>query len=175
MDHRARLKEAHRIVVKVGTSTITYPGGKMNLGRMEKLVRELADLRNQGREIILVSSGAIATGVNHLGLTEKPKGVPERQALAAVGQGVLMHIYETLFSEYGQTVGQVLLTKENSVRHNQYTNSRNALLALLAMGVVPVVNENDAVSVDELKICDNDNLSAIVAALVDADQLVILS
>ena len=175
MDHRARLKEAHRIVVKVGTSTITYPGGKMNLGRMEKLVRELADLRNQGREIILVSSGAIATGVNHLGLTEKPKGVPERQALAAVGQGVLMHIYETLFSEYGQTVGQVLLTKENSVRHNQYTNSRNALLALLAMGVVPVVNENDAVSVDELKIGDNDNLSAIVASLVDADLLVILS
>lgn len=175
MSIRTGLKKAKRVVVKVGTSTITYPTGKTNLGRMEQLVRELADLKNQGREIVLVSSGAIATGVNRMGLTEKPKSIPERQAMAAVGQGVLMHIYETLFAEYGQTAGQVLLTKENSVRHNQYTNSRNALLTMLEMGVIPVVNENDAVSVDELKIGDNDTLSATVASLVDADVLIILS
>lgn len=172
---RAGLKEVKRIVVKVGTSTITYPTGKMNLGRMEKLVRELTDLANQGREIVLVTSGAIAVGMDRMGKKKRPRSIPQRQALAAVGQGALMHAYGSLFAAYGRMAGQVLLTKENSRRHHQYTNSRNALKAMLAMGVLPVVNENDAVAVDEVKIGDNDTLSATVATLVDADVLIILS
>ena len=175
MNIRDGLKKAKRVVVKVGTSTITLPSGETNLTRMEELVRELAALKVDGREIVLVSSGAIATGMNHMKIKVRPKTIPARQAMAAVGQGVLMHLYETMFASYGQTAGQVLLTKENSLRHNQYINSRNALLALLEMGAVPVVNENDAVSVDELKIGDNDTLSATVASLVDADALIILS
>lgn len=172
---RAGLKEVRRIVVKVGTSTITYPTGKMNLSRMEKLVRELTDLSNQGREILLVTSGAIAVGMDRMGKKKRPRAIPERQALAAVGQGALMHAYGSLFAAYGKMAGQVLLTKENSLRHHQYTNSRNALKAMLDMGVLPVINENDAVAVDEVKIGDNDTLSATVATLVDADVLILLS
>ena len=173
--NRAELKEAKRIVVKVGTSTITYPTGKMNLSRMEKLVRELTDLTNQGREILLVTSGAIAVGMDRMGKKKRPRAIPERQALAAVGQGALMHAYGSFFAAYGKMAGQVLLTRENSLRHHQYTNSRNALKAMLDMGVLPVVNENDAVAVDEVKIGDNDTLSATVATLVDADVLILLS
>ncbi len=175
MDIRADMKDVKRVVVKVGTSTLTYANGKLNLQRMETLVRELADLANQGHELLLVTSGAVAAGMDRMGLKKRPGSMPEKQALAAVGQGILMHIYEKLFAEYGQTTAQVLLTKENSVRHNQYTNSRNALLTLLRIGVIPIVNENDAIAVDELKIGDNDTLSATVAALVDADALIILS
>jgi glutamate 5-kinase len=175
VDVRKDLKKAKRIVVKVGTSTITHETGKMNLFRMEKLVRELAGLANEGKEIILVTSGAIAVGQDRMGLREKPKEIPAKQALAAVGQGILMHVYEKLFAEYGQIAAQVLLTKENSARHNQYMNCRNALLALLKMKTVPIINENDAIAVDEIKIGDNDTLSATVATLVDADLLIILS
>ena len=175
MSARERLREAKRIVVKVGTSTLTHPSGGMNLHRIEHLVRELIDEANQGKEILLVSSGAIAAGMNTLGLKERPTGIPARQALAAIGQGALLHIYENFFHEYGRTMAQVLLTKENAARHHQYMNSRNALLALLGMNVIPIINENDAVAVDEIKIGDNDNLSAVVAALVDADALIILS
>lgn len=175
MSARERLREAKRIVVKVGTSTLTHPSGGMNLHRIEHLVRELIDEANQGKELLLVSSGAIAAGMNALGLKERPAGIPARQALAAIGQGALLHIYEKFFHEYGRTMAQVLLTKENAARHHQYMNSRNALLALLGMNVIPVINENDAVAVDEIKIGDNDNLSAVVAALVDADALIILS
>lgn len=175
MDTRKELARAKRIVVKVGTSTLTYSTGKLNFNRIEKLVRELSDLQNQGKEIILVTSGAVGAGMDRLGLKERPKSIPEKQALAAVGQGILMHTYEKLFAEYGQMVAQVLLTRENSVKHKQYSNCRNALLTLLKMGVIPVINENDAVAVDELKIGDNDTLSATVATLVDADVLIILS
>lgn len=172
---RERLREARRVVVKVGTSTLTHDTGKLDLRRIDHLVRELSDLRNQGKEMVLVSSGAIAAGLGRLGLDKKPQSIPKKQAIAAIGQGVLMHIYEKFFAEYGQIMGQVLLTKENSVRHNQYIHSRNSLLAQLSMGAIPVINENDAVSVDEIKIGDNDNLSAMVATLVDADALIILS
>lgn len=172
---RAKIAGAKRFVVKVGTSTITHDTGKLNFFRIEKLVRELADLANQGKEIILVTSGAVGAGVDRLGLKERPKTIPEKQAAAAVGQGILMHTYEKLFAEYGQTVAQVLLTREDSVKHKRYINSRNTLLTLLEMGVIPVINENDAVSVDELKIGDNDTLSAMVATIVDADLLIILS
>ena len=175
MSARHHLRSAKRIVVKVGTSTLTHPSGGMNLHRIEHLVRELIDEANQGKDILLVSSGAIAAGMNALGLAERPASVPARQALAAIGQGALLHIYEKFFHEYGRTMAQVLLTKENAARHHQYMNSRNALLALLGMNVIPVINENDAVAVDEIKIGDNDNLSAVVAALVDADVLIILS
>jgi len=172
---RDNLTEAKRIVVKVGTSTLTHSTGKLNLWRIEKLVRELADLANQGKEIILVSSGAVGAGMDLLGLTEKPKTIPEKQAAAAVGQGRLMHTYEKFFSEYGQVVAQILLTREDSVKRTRYTNCRNTLLTLLKMGVIPIINENDVVAIEELKIGDNDTLSAMVASIVDADILIILS
>ncbi len=169
---RERLKTAKRIVVKIGTSTLTYSNGQLNLHRIDHLVRVLSDIANQGREVIFVSSGATATGMGRLGLSERPKEMGKKQALAAIGQGVLMHIYEKFFSEYGKTTAQVLLTKEVAVRHHQYQNARNTLMA---MGVIPIINENDAIAVDEFKIGDNDNLSAIVATIVDADLLIILS
>ncbi len=172
---RQSLGEAKRIVVKVGSSTLTHSTGKLNLQGIEKLVRELSDLANQGRQILLVTSGAVVAGMDRLGLKEKPKTIPEKQAAAAVGQGILMHTYEKLFGEYGQVVAQVLLTREDSVNRSRYANSRNTLMTLLSMGVVPVINENDAVAIDELKIGDNDTLSAMVASIVEADLLIILS
>ena len=175
MFKRNEIKNAVRVVVKIGTSTLTYNNGKLNLFRIEKLVRELADLANQGKEIILVTSGAVGAGLDRLGSTERPKTIPEKQAVAAIGQGILMHMYEKFFAEYGQIVAQVLLTRENSVKHKLYINSRNTLLTLLKMGVIPVINENDAIAIDELKIGDNDTLSATVATIVDADLLIILS
>ena len=172
---RERLKEAKRIVVKVGTSSLTHATGRLSYENIERLVRQIADLQNAGKEMILVTSGAMAAGLGRMNLREKPSELPKKQALAAVGQGVLMHVYERFFAEYGQTAAQVLLTRENSLQHSQYTHSRNALLALIQMGVIPVINENDAVAVEEFKIGDNDTLSAVVAALVDADALIILS
>lgn len=173
---REKLKSARRIVIKVGTSTLAHAeSGKLNLYRIEHLIRELADLHNAGKEIIFVTSGAIAAGLGKLGLNAKPQTIPEKQALAAVGQGVLMHIYEKFFAEYGQTIGQVLLTRENAIDEHARENSRNALQAVLDMGAIPVINENDAVAVDEIKIGDNDNLSAIVAAMTDAEALILLS
>ena len=172
---RATLKDVKRIVIKVGSSTITYGNGKRNFSRIDRLAREIADLANQGKEIILVSSGAVAVGVDRLGLVAKPKTIPGKQAAAAVGQGVLMHTYEKIFAEYGQIVAQVLLTRMDSVDRHRYTNSRNTFLALLEHKVIPIVNENDVVAIDELKIGDNDNLSALVAGIIDADLLIILS
>lgn len=175
MYDRNQLQAARRIVVKVGTSTLTHANGKLNFSRIEGLVRELADAVNSGKQILLVSSGAVGAGMDRLGWKEKPKTIPEKQAAAAVGQGILMHTYEKLFGEYGQIVAQVLLTREDSVNRRRYANSRNTLLTLLDIGVIPIINENDAVSIDELKIGDNDTLSASVAAIVDADLLIILS
>lgn len=173
---REKLKSARRIVIKVGTSTLAHAeSGKLNLYRIEHLIRELADLHNAGKEIIFVTSGAIAAGLGKLGLNAKPQTIPEKQALAAIGQGVLMHIYEKFFAEYGQTIGQVLLTKENAIDEHARENSRNTLQAVLNMGAIPVINENDAVAIDEIKIGDNDNLSAIVAAMTDAEALILLS
>ena len=173
---RERLKTARRIVVKVGTSTLAHADtGKLNLYRIEHLIREMADLHNAGKEIIFVSSGAIAAGMNKLGIKVKPQTIPENQALAAIGQGILMHIYEKFFAEYGLTIGQVLLTKENAIDEDARANSRNSLCTILDMGAIPVINENDAVGVDEIRIGDNDNLSAIVAAMIGAEVLIILS
>lgn len=175
MNTREQIKDAKRIVVKVGTSTLLYPNGKINLYRIEHLARELSDLASQGREIILVTSGAIGAGMVRMGLSERPDSMQEKQALASVGQVLLMHLYDKFFTEYGQVAGQVLLTKENFANHNQYINARNTLMTMLKNGIIPVINENDAVTVAEVKIGDNDTLSATVAAIVDADVLIILS
>ena len=167
--NRELLKQAKRIVVKVGSSTITYANGKRNFSQIDRIARELSDLQNQGKEMILVTSGAVAVGVDRLGLPKKPDTIPGKQAAAAVGQGVLMHTYEKIFADYGQIVAQVLLTKTESLDRHRYTNSRNTFMELIKQRVIPIVNENDVVALDELKIGDNDNMSALVAGIIDAD------
>ncbi|MCR4399341.1 MAG: glutamate 5-kinase [Syntrophomonadaceae bacterium] len=164
-----------RVVVKVGTSTITHPTEQLNLMRMERLVRELADIHSQGIETLLVTSGAIGVGVARFGLREPPQTIPMKQAMAAVGQGTLMHMYEKFFAEYGKIVAQVLVTKDDFSERLRYINGRNTLLTLLSLGVIPIINENDTVVTDEIRFGDNDTLSALVAGAADADLLVILS
>ena len=175
VDNRQILQEKRRIVVKVGSSTLTHETGKLNYYRIERLVREIADLANQGKEMVLVSSGAVSAGMGPLGLSKRPGTIREKQAVAAVGQGVLMHTYEKMFREYGQTVGQVLLTRMDAQDRKKFMNSRNTLMTMLSMGVIPIVNENDVVAVDEFKIGDNDTLSAMVSNFIEADLLIILS
>jgi glutamate 5-kinase len=175
MTHRKYLKTKKKIVVKVGTSTLAYDNGKMNLQRMEKLVQVLADLHNSGKEVILVSSGAVGMGVGMIGLNEKPVDLVKKQALAAIGQVGLLRLYQKFFDDYNLTVAQVLLTKdgiENSLRRK---NARNTLNELVNMGIIPVVNENDTVITDEIEFGDNDTLSAAVATLIHADLLLILT
>lgn len=172
---REALKKAKRIVIKVGTSTITYANGKRNFSQIDRLAREISDLQNQGKEMILVTSGAVAMGVDRMGLPGKPKTIPGKQAAAAVGQGVLMHTYEKFFADYGQIVAQVLITKTEAIDRHRYTNTRNTFMELMRQRVIPIVNENDVVALDELKIGDNDNMSALVAGIVDADLVIILS
>ena len=172
------LQHAKTVVVKIGTSTLTYENGKLNLRRIEYLCRTLSDLQNSGRRIVLVSSGAIGVGVGKLGLARRPDETAKKQALAAVGQCELMFIYDKFFGEYHQNVAQVLLTADVTARENSRTNVVNTFSELLSMGIIPIVNENDTVAVDELEgrnFCDNDTLSAIVASLVGADALVILT
>ena len=172
---REALKKAKRIVIKVGTSTITYANGKRNFSQIDRLAREISDLQNQGKEMILVTSGAVAVGVDRMGLPGKPKTIPGKQAAAAVGQGVLMHTYEKFFADYGQIVAQMLITKTEAIDRHRYTNTRNTFMELMRQRVIPIVNENDVVALDELKIGDNDNMSALVAGIVDADLVIILS
>lgn len=172
---REALKKAKRIVIKVGTSTITYANGKRNFSQIDRLAREISDLQNQGKEMILVTSGAVAVGVDRMGLPGKPKTIPGKQAAAAVGQGVLMHTYEKFFADYGQIVAQVLITKTEAIDRHRYANTRNTFMELMRQRVIPIVNENDVVALDELKIGDNDNMSALVAGIVDADLVIILS
>lgn len=170
--------QAKRIVVKVGTSTLTYENGKLNLRRVEKLCKVLSDLQNSGKEMILVSSGAIGVGVGKLGLEERPRETEKKQAVAAVGQCELMFIYDKFFGEYNQVMAQVLLTGDIIVDGHNRINTENTFHELLQMKIIPVVNENDTVAVDELEgtqIGDNDTLSALVAKLVQADLLVILT
>lgn len=172
---RESLKQAQRIVVKVGSSSLTHENGRLNLHRIELIVKQLADAANAGKEIIFVSSGAAAAGLPALGLKEKPKDIIMKQASAAVGQGILLHMYESMFREYGHTVAQILLTREDTVKHSNYVNLRNTLSTLLHLGVIPIINENDVVAIDEFKIGDNDTLSANVASIIEADLLIILS
>ncbi|MDD2401886.1 MAG: glutamate 5-kinase [Clostridia bacterium] len=169
------LKDVQRVVVKVGTSTLTHSTGKLNLYQLERLVRELADLRHRDMEIILVTSGAVGAGMGKMGLKGKPKTILEKQATAAIGQGILMHMYEKIFSEYGETVAQILLTREDITDRGRYLNARNTLLTLIKNGVIPIINENDTVAYEEIKFGDNDTLSSLVAGLIDADLLILLS
>lgn len=169
------LKNPKRVVIKVGTSTLTYETGKTNLRRMERLVRVLADLTNSGIEVALVTSGAIGVGVGKLGLREKPKDTPSRQAAATVGQCELMFMYDKLFSEYGNVIGQLLITKSDVENEERKTNLINSFDKLFEFGAIPIINENDSVAVEEIVFGDNDTLSATVAKLIKADALVILT
>ena len=173
---RKTLKEKKRIVIKVGTSSLTHPEtGNMDLIKMEKLVRELTDLQNQGKEVILVSSGAIAVGRKAIGMKERPTELAVKQACASIGPARLMMIYQKLFMEYNQTASQILMTKNTLVNEGNRENARNTFEMLLSMGAIPIVNENDTVSTYEIQFGDNDTLSAIVSALVQADLLILLS
>lgn len=166
---------AKKIVIKVGTSTLTFANGSLNLKRIEELTRVITDLKNSGKEVILVSSGAIGVGISRLRLGEKPQDSPSKQALAAVGQCQLMAIYDEFFRKYNQIVGQVLLTKEVVTNEKMHTNAVNTFVRLLSYDVIPVVNENDTISTDEIEFGDNDTLSAHVANIVGADLLIMLT
>ena len=172
------LKDAEILVVKVGTSTLTYENGKVNLGRMEQLCRTLSDLQNSGKKLVLVSSGAIGVGMGKLGLPKRPEETEKKQALAAIGQCELMFLYDKFFGEYNHTVAQVLLTADVVDFPRGRQNVQNTFGKLLSMGVIPVVNENDTVETQELEgknFGDNDTLSAVVAGLCGAQGLVILT
>ncbi|MBE6827466.1 MAG: glutamate 5-kinase [Ruminococcaceae bacterium] len=164
-----------KVVIKIGTSTLTHPTGLLNVRLVEKICKTISDVKNAGHEIILVSSGAIGMGVGKLGLSEKPSDVASKQAAAAVGQCELMYIYDKLFGEYNHIVAQLLITGddiENPVRHEKFSNTLSKLLELKA---IPIINENDTVSTEEIVIGDNDTLGAIVAKSVDADLLIVIS
>lgn len=173
---RELLKNKKRIVIKIGSSSLTHPAtGDLNLRKIEQLVRVLSDLRGQGREVVLVSSGAIAAGRQALGYSERPKRLEEKQAFAAVGQARLMMVYQKLFSEYNQTVAQILMTKFTMTNDTARFNAENTFNELLKLGTIPIVNENDTVSTNEIQFGDNDRLSALVAALIGADALLLMS
>ena len=179
MNGREILKDKKRIVIKIGSSSLTHKEtGNLNLNKLEKLVRVLCDLRNQGKDVVLVSSGAIAVGRKILGLKEKPVEISKKQACASIGQASLMTVYQKLFSEYHQVTSQVLITKNVMINDLSRRNARNTFEELLNYGVIPVVNENDTISTYEIEFGefgDNDHLSAIVAALIGADLLILLS
>ncbi len=176
MTLRKILKDKKRIVIKVGTSSLTHPEtGQIDFIKMEKLVRELADLNNRGQEVILESSGAIAVGRKAIGMQERPSGLAVKQACASIGQARLMMIYQKLVMEYNQTASQILMTKNTLVNEVNRENARNTFETLLTMGAIPIVNENDTVSTYEIQFGDNDTLSAVVSALVQADLLILLS
>lgn len=175
MNRKKYLKNLKRVVIKLGTSTLTYDNGHLNYARIEKLVREIADINNRGIETIVVSSGAIGAGFSKMGFSERPKNLPDKQAAAAVGQVALLHIYQKLFLEYDKVIGQILLNSEDLSNRKRFLNARNTFLSLLNHGIIPIINENDAVVVEEIKVGDNDSLSAMVCNLIDADLLIILS
>ena len=176
MNYREYLKDKKRIVIKIGTSSLTHPEtGRLNLRKLEVLVREIGDLHNQGKDVVLVSSGAIGVGAAALGMNGKPAELEKKQACAAVGQARLMMIYQKLFSEYNQMAAQILMTKNTMVDNLNRKNAKNTFEELLKMGTIPIVNENDSVSTYEIQFGDNDTLSAVVAALIGADLLILLS
>lgn len=176
MNARLQMMEKKRVVVKIGSSSLTFEeSGNINYGKIERLVRTLTDLRSRGIDVVLVSSGAIAVGVKTVGLEKKPAELEKRQALAAIGQARLMMTYERMFSEYNQLTAQILMTKDTMVRDLSRFNAQNTFEELLKLGAIPVVNENDTVSTYEIEFGDNDRLSAIVAGLIHADLLILLS
>ncbi len=173
---RSELKNTvRRLVIKVGTSSLTHNTGLINIEKIEKLVRQITNISHMDIEVILVSSGAIGAGMGILKVDKSTATLPEKQALAAVGQNVLLHMYQKLFSEYGIQVGQILLTRDGIENTTRKHHSTDALEALLKYKVIPIINENDAVAVEEIKFGDNDRLSAMVAEMIKADLLIILS
>ena len=164
-----------RIVIKVGTSTLAHATGKLNIKRTGELCKTVSDLKNAGHEVVLVSSGAIGMGVGKLGLREKPTDIPTKQAAAAVGQCELMYTYDRLFTEFNHTVAQILLTGADFTAEDRHANFNNTITRLLQLGALPVINENDTIATDEIKVGDNDTLSALVAVSIKADVLIILS
>jgi len=164
-----------RFVIKIGTSTLTHQTGHLNIRRVEELCKVISDIKNAGHEVILVSSGAIGMGVGKLGLQERPKDMPTKQAAAAVGQCELMYTYDKLFSEYNHTVAQLLITGDDVANETRHTNFSNTLNRLLELSVIPIINENDTVSTEEIVIGDNDTLAAIVSESIHADKLILLS
>lgn len=173
---REILKDKKRIVIKIGSSSLTHPEtGALNLTKLEVLVREISDLHNMGKDVVVVSSGAIAVGRRAAGLGHRPSETKEKQACAAIGQARLMMIYQKLFSEYNQLAAQILMTKRTVMDNLSRFNALNTFQELLKLGAIPIVNENDTVSTYEMQFGDNDTLSAIVAALIDADLLLLLS
>ena len=169
------LENIQKIVVKVGTSTLTNEDGNLNIEKIKKIVSELSNLSNKGYDVVLVTSGAVGAGMGKLNMTERPKTLSEKQALASVGQVALTHLYQLLFQEYGKIIGQILLTRGDFSDRRRYLNARNVCNTLLKNKIIPVINENDAVVSNELKVGDNDTLSALVSGLIDADLLIILS
>jgi glutamate 5-kinase len=169
------LKDFKKVVIKIGSSSLTHQSGLLDLWKMESLVKQIANLYNSGKDIVIVSSGAIAAGMGKMKFVGKPKTIPEKQAAAAVGQGTLMYMYEKLFSEYGITVAQVLLTKEDMYQDIRREHSINAFSALIKHRIIPIVNENDVVAIDEIKVGDNDTLSAEVCKMIGFENLTILS
>lgn len=172
---RGEIAHAHRVVVKIGSSSLTGPDGRLDLGALRALVDVLAERRAAGTQVVLVTSGAIAAGIGPLGLAGRPKDLATAQAAASVGQGMLVARYAEAFAEHGLSVGQVLLTAEDTIRRSHYRNAQRSLDRLLDLGVVPVVNENDAVATDELRFGDNDRLAALVSHLVRANAMVLLT
>ena len=170
-----RFDGCRRVVIKIGTTTLTHGGGFINHRRMEGLVKTIADIKNSGRQVVIVSSGAVGVGMGELGLKARPDDIPTKQACAAVGQCELMHLYDKLFSEYHHSVAQVLLTHDIIEDEARKKNVINTFDRLLEFGVIPIVNENDTVATDELCFGDNDTLSAMVSVLIGADLLVLLS
>jgi glutamate 5-kinase len=176
MNDRKKISQKERIVIKVGTSSLVHEEtGEIDLLRMEQLVRIICDLKNKGKEVVLVSSGAIGVGRKALGLKKRPGTLPVKQACASVGQALLMMMYQKLFREYNHIASQILMTKHTLVREESYFNAKNTFHQLLAMDVIPIVNENDTISTSEIEIGDNDTLSAVVASLCDADLLILMS
>jgi len=174
-DRRRAIAEAQRVVVKVGSSSLTKAGGGLDADRIDVLVRHISARVARGHQVVLVSSGAIASGLPSLGLTRRPRDLATQQAAASVGQGLLLAHYSAAFAEHGLTVGQVLVTADDVIRRAHYRNAQRTLFRLLDLGVVPIVNENDTVATDEIRFGDNDRLAALVAHVVQADALILLS
>lgn len=169
------LKNVQKIVVKVGTSTLTKSDGQLNIEKIKKIVLELSNLSDKGYDVALVTSGAVGAGMGILNMPERPKTLSEKQAVSAVGQVSLMHLYQTLFQEYNKVIGQLLLTKGEFSDRRRYLNVRNVCNTFFDKKIIPVINENDAIVADELKVGDNDTMSALVSGLIDADLVIILS
>lgn len=175
MESWKQLRDCRKIVVKVGSSTLSYPNGRLNYQRLVRLAEVMSGIQSSGKKTILVSSGAIAIGAGRLGAKCKPSDLAEKQALAAVGQAELIRIYRRFFEPWGQQVAQVLLTRDVVTNQERRINAQNTLKELLKMNIIPIINENDTVATDEIEFGDNDTLSAWVACLTDADLLVLMS